>query len=100
LRPLLVDLRARKPILCARFLRWGRNVGCMILSKKEGQGDRSRSGVSRTGLGRFWCSRLTSLRKATRGSWAPCRSGRIRTSRDPSRLQRPRRATGGPEKPA
>jgi hypothetical protein len=53
LRPPVVALRARKPILRARFLRWGRNVGCMIVSKKEGQGDRSRSGVSRTGLAVF-----------------------------------------------
>jgi hypothetical protein len=53
LRPPEVALRARKPILRARFLRWGRNVGCMIVAKKEGQGDRRRWGVSRTGLAVF-----------------------------------------------
>lgn len=35
LRPLTVDLRARKPILRARFRRCGRNVGCMVVKGKR-----------------------------------------------------------------
>ena len=41
LRPDLVDLRARKPIWRARFLRCGRNVGCMMEDEKEDKDHRT-----------------------------------------------------------
>ncbi len=50
LRPPVVAMRARKPILRARFLRCGRNVGCMIFEEKEGHSCPSGWGVSRAGL--------------------------------------------------
>jgi hypothetical protein len=46
LRPPRVALRARKPILRARFLRCGRNVGFIDLWQKEGQVRRASGGVS------------------------------------------------------
>jgi hypothetical protein len=51
LRPPRVALRARKPILRARFLRCGRNVGFIVLWQKEGQVRRAAGGVSSE---RFW----------------------------------------------
>src|SRR6478609_6100005 len=46
LRPPRVALRARKPILRARFLRCGRNVGFIDLWQKEGQIRARGGGVS------------------------------------------------------
>ncbi len=51
LRPLAVAIRARYPILRARFLRCGRNVGFMMFLKKEGQTCPTAGGVSRAGWG-------------------------------------------------
>src|SRR5688572_3153881 len=46
LRPPRVALRARKPILRARFLRCGRNVGCIVLQEKGWQSRETARGVS------------------------------------------------------
>src|SRR5881227_2486261 len=60
LRPPGVALRARKPILRARFLRCGRNVGCIVYEKRGPKSVHAGGGVKREVSGK----------KATPQAWA------------------------------